>query len=214
MSNLNDKARVLANGLTIIQSQFSKERYLAWCEYMRFYKETGLIDNTKIKELDELNEQFKLYYGDDWKVAQQVNNNRFRRTLTLKKRTLKAILSNNAYFYTLTFTDNVLSATSEKTRRKYVQLFCASQSDFYVANIDYGKEHGREHYHVIMIGRVNFKDWRKYGSINGKPIRANVKDNVKIASYMTKLTNHAIKTTTKQQKLLYSRKKCYNLDAH
>lgn len=87
----------------------------------------------------------------------------------------------------------------------------------YVANIDFGKKNGREHYHaVVASGKVNYKLW-DYGALNGEVIRNNVKVDEdgsisiesaqKIARYIAKLTNHAIKQTVRRNVAIYCRKK-------
>lgn len=103
-------------------------------------------------------------------------------------------------FLTLTFTDKVLNSTTQETRRRYVSRWLKSKSDYYIANIDYGSENEREHYHAIINCRVD-NSW-EYGAINFKQITN--KNEKALAKYINKLTNHAIKATTKQNKVIYS----------
>lgn len=111
----------------------------------------------------------------------------------------------NCVWLTLTFTDECLASTTSKTRRKYVTRWLDKNSFLYVANIDYGSQNGREHYHALIIPK-GFIDYTSFGhgAVNGERC---YNDNDKaISKYIAKLTNHAIKVTTKNNKIIYSRK--------
>ena len=99
------------------------------------------------------------------------------------------------YFVTLTFTDEVLNNTDEKTRRTYVARYLKKQVRCYYANIDYGAQNEREHYHAVVSDTVNFAEWT-HGGINAKKMRYNKSDIKRISTYMRKLTNHAHKLGT------------------
>jgi len=136
----------------------------------------------------------------------RINNSNYHRRKKLKNRIEKMCLKYECTFLTLTFKDSVLNSTTAETRRRYVVRFL-KQYGCYVANVDYGKEHGREHYHAIINSReVNYKEWNKYGAINGERIRVDANSNIKLAKYINKLTNHAIKETNKRSVIIYSRK--------
>jgi hypothetical protein len=203
MSSLSDKQRVLSNGVVYLVQQWRKYNYRAY----GVYKASEQKDATELSELARLYNDYYDFYKDDWLIAEQVIHNKYRRTKRVRQKIKSVVLSNDGQFITLTFTDDVIATTTEKTRRAYVIRYLKSVSpSFYLANIDYGSKNGREHYHAIVKGRIDYKPWRKYGSINAKVIRASDKDTQKISKYITKLTNHAIKNTTKQPKLIYSRK--------
>lgn len=157
-----------------------------------------------------------------WKEAESINRAFYERTKRLKK-TIRAMLYSTkpCFFITLTFDDVTLSSTSEKTRRVYVTRFLKSLSSWYVANIDYGKENGREHFHAVVVLeesqivedkliKINpdlMSNW-KYGfshnSLIGERTVSSDHD-VKIAKYMSKLSNHAIKDTARQHRAIYSK---------
>lgn len=115
------------------------------------------------------------------------------------------IQSGKALFLTLTFTDDVLASTTEKTRRTYVSRFLKENCIDYLANIDFGSKNGREHYHAVVSvkNKLDYSKW-KFGALNGLKIRVNSKP-IAIAKYINKLSNHATKSTTKNSKLIYSR---------
>lgn len=75
-----------------------------------------------------------------------------------------------------------------------------------MANKDFGATNGREHYHAVVLvkGKLNYSKWR-YGCLNGQKIRLNGISNEKLAKYLSKLTNHAVKETCKRSVLIYSR---------
>ena len=104
-----------------------------------------------IKERDDLERECP----EEYKAAVQVMRADFARSTRLKKRIEFMMNLGECTFLTLTFTDDVLNKTSQDTRRQHVFRYLKSQSSFYVANIDFGSKHGREHYHAIILGRVD-----------------------------------------------------------
>lgn len=140
----------------------------------------------------------------EWQECGRLYNNFRLKRKRLNDRISFMLQSGICLFLTLTFNDETLSNTSEETRRRYVARFLKKYSDEYVANIDYGEKNEREHYHaVIMCDKVNHSDWQ-CGAINFKKVRT-TNDNKALANYIAKLTNHAIKKTTKRNHIIYSR---------
>lgn len=118
----------------------------------------------------------------------------------IRKRIKPLVMSGKALFLTLTFTDEVLSKTTQKVRRKYVQRYLRSQCASYVANIDFGSENEREHYHALAIpaygDKVDLEKWRSlYGAINCKRVHSEKADLRRISKYVAKLSYHAVKNT-------------------
>lgn len=137
----------------------------------------------------------------------KINEASRKRTIRLKQRIEDMLLNGSCIFLTLTFNDETLSTTTEKQRRVAVSRYLKQYQTKYVANIDFGSENHREHYHAIInTDKVNYSTWR-YGAINGERIRnRNINcDKQKLAKYICKLSNHAIKETTRRCSLLYSR---------
>lgn len=143
----------------------------------------------------------------------------------MRKRINLMFMQGPCYFVTLTFTDDVLSKTTSKDRRIKVTRFLKTISTQYVGNVDFGKTTEREHYHAIILtnqlDNIQYHYFKQYGwvcdeceqfaqwSNNGfYTIKSCNKDEIdikKLSSYVTKLTNHAIKETTKRNALIYSR---------
>lgn len=128
----------------------------------------------------------------------------------LKDKITYLVSQGQAYFLTFTFTDEVLNSTSEATRRKYITRLLKEQSQHYVANIDFGKTTGREHYHAVLNAFITPDLW-PYGFIKSMIIGNDESTPVKLGKYITKLSNHALKDTTEGKSrfrtLIYSRNK-------
>lgn len=183
-------------------SMFSYSQYL--------FNEYGVMTYTLIhyretwQDLQEYCKRTKL--TKEFQEVCKINHAFFERETRLKKRISHIVLnSDNSMFLTLTFTDNILSSTSAETRRRYVSRYLKSFGVPYVANIDFGKNTEREHYHAVIGCLVPSSSW-SYGFSKNKPIpRKDIDDITRLSKYTSKLTNHAIKETTHRYALLYSR---------
>lgn len=130
------------------------------------------------------------------------------RATRLRRRIESMLLNGDCLFLTLTFNDNTLNQTSADTRRQYVRKYLKQFNCSYVANIDFGKDNGREHYHaVINSSHIDLSLWRSYGNINVERVRNKSIElsKTRLAKYISKLSNHAVKETTKRCCLIYSR---------
>lgn len=135
-----------------------------------------------------------------------------KRKQRLKVRVSDIVKSNKAIFLTLTFNDKFFTrSTSETTRRRYISRFLKEQCERYVANVDYGEKNGREHYHAIVVPKNDIIDYKPYLSFFDKSCifaeRVDTKESseTNIALYISKLTNHALKTSGRYKRLIYSR---------
>lgn len=183
------------------------------------------FDLFRNNDIGALHTFLKDYGKDVYRVCDNIRNNKKRKRQKCYEKVRESILSGNAYFATLTFDDDTLAKTSEKTRRVYVSRFLKSVCYKYVANIDYGDKNGREHYHAIVEvypwcyasyqnGKVwyedmpDFREWC-YGFFSLERIGSDEMDLSKIAMYVCKLTSHALKKSTLQgcasPRLIYSR---------
>lgn len=154
---------------------------------------------------NELTNFVNLYGHTTLKVANNLNRASYYRTARLKERIREAVLSGSAWFITITFSPETLAKTNEKTRRVYVSRWLKSLTPFYVANIDYGLKNEREHYHaVITSDQRPPKSW-SYGFVDILKVKTTETDTKRVSKYISKLTNHAIKNTTKSKRIIYSR---------
>lgn len=206
--NYELKAKVLKNGMVEAQRKLSLTYFKQHQEEVALYENGEIIEQWKPLNDNEI----KIYqllaqeFPEEWKEAYRVNDASYHRTKRLKERIKTMITSGSCIFLTLTFRNDVLESTSQETRKRYIKRALKTMSDKYIANIDYGKKNEREHYHAIVLAdRVDHTLW-KYGNIDFERVRIEQEDSpVKIAKYITKLTNHAIKETVKQNRLIYSR---------
>lgn len=106
-------------------------------------------------------------------------------------------------FGTLNFSDKALKNTSKKTRRVMVSRYIRNYADNYIANIDYGKENGREHYHFLALTKkkLDITKW-KYGGGKFLVVPTNPKDIKKTKNYVLKLNNHTYKESTHLERIL------------
>ena len=135
------------------------------------------------------------------------------RKLRLSKRVSKIVLSKKAQFLTLTFAPSYFERVpNAETRRTYIRRFLKEQCSDYVANIDFGEDNGREHYHAIVIPKNEFIDYQPYcdtfekSRIYAEHVKVNGKSVDNISKYINKLTNHALKENGQYKRLIYSRK--------
>jgi len=145
---------------------------------------------------------------DEYLEAVKINKASYERTNRLKKRVSDMLLGGDCLFLTLTFNDDTLTNTTSKDRRCYVSRYLKQFNAKYVANIDFGSQNHREHYHALIgASNIDLSSWRKYGNINVERVRnRNIdRDKTKLSKYICKLSNHAIKETTKRSALIYSR---------
>lgn len=163
-------------------------------------------DSVSLAELQ--NECIYNELGNVYNEIAKIDNASCHRATRLRKRIESMLLNGECLFLTLTFNDETLNNTSVDTRRQYVRKYLKQFNCPYVANIDFGKENGREHYHaVINTSRIELKDWRIYGNINVERVRNNRIElsKTRLSKYISKLSNHAIKETTRRCCLIYSR---------
>lgn len=170
---------------------------------------TQLFNN--LKRHDFVNNSYNTEYMiNDMRLYKALVSNcvsRFQKSKRVKIRIENMI---NKYddlkFITLTFKPEILENTTKKTRHEYIRRFLKENCYSYLANIDYGTQNEREHYHAIAVLNkpkelINYP----YGFKNIKTINLNSLDITKISKYITKLKNHCLKVSTKNERLIYSK---------
>ena len=199
------KQIILENKLHREVGQFSLKNYrLFQKEHNGIYYPT--LNDYSFQDLEnEIKEFVNLYGYTTFKIANNVNHASYKRTARLKERIREAVESGSAWFITITFSPETLENTNEQTRRKYVSRWLKSLTPFYVANIDYGKEKGREHYHAVITSDQRPPKTWSYGFIDILKVKTTENDTKRVSKYISKLTNHAIKHTTKSKRIIYSR---------
>ena len=197
--NYELKAEVLKLGLDVTEREVSKAMFFS--------------NNPQYNVMTPINwstaaEIFNYYhcnFPDLWKEAQRLNHSRYQRIRRLKNFIFGLILNYKCVFLTFKFSNEALISTSEQTRKTYVTRFLKSYNAPFVANKDFGDLHGREHYHAVLgVNKVDFSSW-KLGNLDAERVRDTKNSSEKLAKYVAKLTNHAIKETAKRSSLIYSR---------
>lgn len=186
------KAQVIKSGLVKRVKQLNRNINFS-------YMNSAAACHEFIQERDALEQECP----EEYKEAVKVMKADFARSTRLKKRIEFIMSLGECTFLTLTFKDDVLNNTTDRIRRLHVVRYLKAQSSFYVANIDFGSKHGREHYHAIILGRADLSLWHD-GAINAKSIIPS-SDPLRLGHYINKLVNHAIKETTKRNHIIYSR---------
>lgn len=180
--------RFINDGVILYALRSNKDGYEPYDNLTSYCEQNGLMN--------ELKECVKINHAD------------YERTKRLKNRVKTMLLNGSCIFITLTFNDDTLRNTTDKQRRVAVSRYLKQYGCMYVANVDFGSKNKREHYHALInCEKIDFKSWRKFGNINAKRVRNKdiESDKTKLSKYIAKLSNHAIKETTKRSCLIYSR---------
>ena len=194
------KSEVMRDKLHLLQKQVSKAYYADY----KLHDTGEVIDNVWTLEQAQMVDMWQWENNQKaWKEAIKINNAHSQRVKRLRRK-IENMLEEPCIFLTFTFNDKTLQTTNEDTRRQKVRRYLSAYNTEYVANIDFGRKNEREHYHaIIKANKVDFGDY-DYGIINGERIRK-TSDGVKLAKYIAKLTNHAIKDTAKGSRIIYNR---------
>lgn len=122
---------------------------------------------------------------------------------------LSARYKSYVYFCTFTFNDYYLNS-SDRTRKRLIKstLVGFDKDIMYLLNVDYGKKNGRLHYHAI-IGTDNSDNFRAYLKENYPCMSScdrvyfnSKRDLVQVSKYINKLSNHAVKDTTRRSRMI------------
>lgn len=213
------KAQFLETDLPLYQRKISKlifERNTIIDRYGDRGVLLGETDKRQLKaidsQIDYWQDTMKAKYGfdfrdsmDSWIECEKINRAYYQRVKRLLNK-VQSMLEHKCLFLTFTFDDKHIKV-KDTTKRKYVQRMLNELKCPYVANIDYGKKHQRVHYHALVqiehIDNTGNKLWH-CGDLDIERIRYN--NEKAISKYICKLTNHAIKETTRGNRLLYDKK--------
>ncbi len=225
------KAELLRKGLPSKVNQIEKSLYAKHLlDTTGELLKTTLDYDTALRERCFLLEQDPDAYSECEKIIKA----RYKKASRVRSK-ISQMLRNNetVVFLTLTFTDDTLRNTTDETRRRYVTRFLKSFASDYVANIDFGKNNGREHYHAVANALAPLDSWSKYGFILSEYVKApsdstkpksvpkrykdlppdeqrrlmSNDDEKRLSKYIAKLSNHAIKETNRRCVLIYSKPK-------
>lgn len=153
------------------------------------------------EEHDNARERF-LFFNESIKARESSR----KQVQRLKQRITTLLNSGPCVFLTLTFKTLENGEKAQKKRRLDVVRFLKENTLGYVANMDFGSMNEREHYHAVaLLGdkKINCHNW-KSGNLDLKRVNKD-RGAAALAKYVSKLTNHAIKESTKRTAIIYSR---------
>lgn len=136
---------------------------------------------------------------------------RYNKSSRIKKRILYLLVHYNyVYFCTFTFNDKYINCC-DKTKRNLIKKSLNSfSSDIkYILNVDYGDLNERQHYHGIIAtnNSSNLKDHLSfvYPSFSWtERIVTDKKSISKLSKYVNKLSNHCIKSSTHNSRVIFN----------
>lgn len=200
--SLEEKASVLDNGF---YKAYKRARF-------EDYKGDGSLIN-EFHRLCDCDSSF----NRDFKICKAIEGSlkRKRKRVFQKENQLAFSSGGKIAFVTFTFSDETLKRTSDDTRRQKVRRTLKKVSSVYIANIDFGKERDREHYHALLsydgfesvraLEKAVKALWGEYGFIKVKRVGNKETDKKRLGKYLLKLGLHSMKDTTKAHRLIYSR---------
>lgn len=146
-----------------------------------------------------------LLYGQDYVDKLFKRSCSDSRIITRLRSRIELMLNlGECIFLTFTFTDRSLAVYSTDYLRLCVKRFLNLNSSLYIANVDYGKENGRIHFHaVVLASHVHLKSW-KFGALNAERIHTS-EESLCLSRYVGKLANHSVKESTRRESIIYSR---------
>jgi hypothetical protein len=168
-------------------------------------------------------EELGLFFAqNDYKISRVCMNlyiSNYKKYKKVRDRFAAMLAFGKCYFLTLTFKPSCFESMSFETRRQHVFRFLKSLSPYYVANVDFGSgkpyqdRHGvmrdgteREHYHCLVV----LEDYKPHSWPYGLDwflvVPNTDKDTKRLSKYLTKLSRHALKDSTKAGRLIFSRK--------
>lgn len=228
MLNIETKVQVLSDG--------SYGRYVAYRRSLFFHnRDLVTLGHPTVehsKDLDDSMVEVSLFSESELIECERLYSNARCRAKRLRKRIQQWSNWGFVYFVTLTFRDDSLENTESHIRRKYVSRFLKSLGVIYCANLDFGGKLGREHYHALICSQYplqgeykehkgntlfdcpSFDEWKEkrgFVYVQG-PIKCS-DDNgsvnpLKVAKYLSKTSNHALKETAIRQSMVFSRGGC------
>lgn len=152
----------------------------------------------------------KLPFNKDKKL-ESILSSRYQKCSRIKKRFIY-LMARYKYLYFVTFTfDDYYVKLCDRSRKDLIKssLYSFSSDIKYICNIDYGKTTERLHYHCIVATNDSENLSKHLQSAYPcftytERIRLSKDDLKRTSKYINKLSNHAIKDTTKHSRVLYN----------
>lgn len=175
-----------------------------------------MIDNKFLEELIEYNKYRKYCFKNgitfiENKDFERALKARYNKVSRLRQHFIWLFLrKKNTYFITFTFDDKHLKLC-DRSRKDLIKnsLKDFDEDLYYIINVDYGKKNERLHYHAIIGTDCNldiktFLQLRYPCIVWCEKIILNQDTFKSLPKYINKLSNHAIKSTTRNSRILYN----------
>ena len=175
-----------------------------------------MLDKELIESLIEYNKYSRFCFENGItfekdKKLQSILNSRYQKIGRIKSHFIW-LFHNKKYIYFLTFTFSDKNiGKSDRTRKDYIKksLYSFDKNIYFILNIDYGKNTERLHYHALVGTDVpldlkthleeTYQDFTYC-----EPVRFDSSSFKCIPKYINKLTNHAVKDSTKRSRIIYN----------
>lgn len=174
------------------------------------------IDNKLLSELISYNKLRKYNFNNNIefqknKKLESLLCSRYNKVSRIKKHLIYMYhKKKNLYFITFTFSDKYIDKCDRTKKDLIKNSLMSFDSDlYYILNIDYGKTNEREHYHAIVgteydLNLGNYLDLVYPCFTKTELIRFDSNSFKKIPKYINKLSNHAIKNTTRNSRIVFN----------
>lgn len=159
----------------------------------------------ELEKLIEIENEYKKYTNYDY-LLREANN--YRQRLKRLRRKTKKMLEHSCIFLTFTLEDLIPEDEFIKEIKRYLKNACLSG----YFNLDYGDKFGRLHAHALVVADYidnSYKNDLRWnlGALNIEKVYNGDDDYIKVAKYISKLSNHAVKTSTKGKVIYFNYKK-------
>lgn len=182
-----------------------------------------MIDNDLLYDIIEYNKQRKyafkngLQFEDNIEIERKLKA-RYNKVSRIKQHLIYMIMKKkNIYFLTFTFNDKYINKC-DRTKKDLIKdlLREIDYENYMILNIDYGSKNEREHYHCIYGTNkdidLEFLLNKYYPCFSyTERVRLDSSSIKKIPKYINKLSNHAIKKSTKSSRIYFNFKAYGNM---
>lgn len=176
------------------------------------------INNELLFNIINYNKSRKNYFRNNKTLSTFISNVKYERILCARymkvsrvKKRIVYLMARFQYVWFCTFTfDNYYINKCDRTKKDLIKNVLSFVPDsHYILNVDYGSKTEREHYHCIVGTNFNldlnklFQE--KYACFcSALKVRFNEEDYNRLSKYINKLSNHCIKDTTKNKRIIYN----------
>lgn len=176
------------------------------------------IDNELLYNIINYNKSRKNYFRNNGTLSTFFSNVDYERILSARymkvsrvKKKLVYLMTRFDYIWFCTFTfDNYYINKCDRTKRDLIKKVLGLVPDnHYILNVDYGSKTEREHYHCIVGTNYSY-DLNKLFQDNyscfcsALKVRTTEEDYKRLSKYINKLSNHCIKDSTKNKRIIYN----------